>query len=499
MKIGVFLVLIVLSLLVSLAYSDFSGELPAGSGPEGTVPVQITSDPDGAVVYIDGAKQNAKTNAYFYVTPGNHQVKISKDGYNSFNEEMTLPDETVFVRLKEATDGKIIINVHPDDNYPTVVYIDGIQIGHAPISKYYPVGEHSIRLEKEFYNNLTDTVNLNRDELVLNYTLKANSGMVSIQSYPPGKIFIDEEKQDVTLNPGNIVLEIGKHKVRAHKEGYEDQTKEVTITGGDVHYLNFILNGPGGYSEPKSPGEIWVGITSVPEGATVTINSFKRDEKTPGVYNLRPGNNQVRLDLSGYQIYDEEIAFPEESPLTAPLVRAPTDHPDPSPPSPEGSGKLKITVDPEEAVVRIDGSKSDISHPIQLDAGEYTVSANLEGYSSYEETIKINRDQTKNLNIVLEPSGRDSQEGEVILFDPTDDSVRIQINSTPNGAEIYLNNNKLIGKTPYYRDVSPKTYTFTLKKSGFPPTTKVVDLSDGIEKYYLVDMEGGIWLEGGLL
>lgn len=49
----------------------------------------------------------------------------------------------------------------------------------------------------------------------------------------------------------------------------------------------------------------------------------------------------------------------------------------------------------------------------------------------------------------------------------------------------------MIEKTPYSHDVSPKSYKFTLEKKGFPPTTKVVDLSDGLERYYVRDLPSG--------
>lgn len=489
-------------LLACACYAEFTGKLPEGSGPEGTIPVQITSDPDGAVVYIDGIKQDARTNAYYYVTPGDHQVKVSKDGYQSYNEEITFPDESLFVRLKKATSGVLKINVHPEDNYPTVVYLDGIQYGHAPISEYLPFGKHTIKLVKEFYNNLTDTIDLNKEELVLDYTLKANSGMVSVWSIPQADIFIDGEKQDVTLYPGNIVLDIGKHTIRAEKEGYAAQKKVVDISGGDVKDLYFVLNGPGGSSLPFRPGEIWVGITSVPEGATLTINGDKRDEKTPGVFNVKPGDSQVKLSLIGYQTYDEEIAFPDESPLTAPLIKASSDIAVVSTPSPLGSGKLKATVVPEDATILIDGSKSDISRPIQLDVGEYTISASYGGYVPYEGTVTIQNDQTKTLNIVLEPVHEQTVESEeesgIIQYSPPDNSVRIHITSEPSDADVYVNN-KIVGKTPYTHDASLRSYKFTLKKSGSNPTTKVVDLSDGIDRYYSVNLNNGEWLEGGML
>lgn len=56
--------------------------------------LSVTSDPVGAQVYLDGVLQTA-TNNSFNVSPGKHTIRISKDGYLSWQKDILVEKEVV--------------------------------------------------------------------------------------------------------------------------------------------------------------------------------------------------------------------------------------------------------------------------------------------------------------------------------------------------------------------------------------------------------------------
>lgn len=472
------------------AVEDFSGELPGASGSDGTVAVNVRTVPDGATVTIDGQVQGAKTPAYFYVSPGVHRVKVTLAGYQTYKDEFRFPDEELpIIHLEKAVEGTLHIDTTPQD---ASVYLDGEYKGQTPVDIQTSVGTHELMIKDQMYQTIEKTVELPGERLGIHYNLKPGSGSVYIWSIPEATILINGEKQDLEFNPGLVELDPGTYTITARKEGYTTEKKEITVKGADTQDVYFVLSGPGGQYTRVNDDIMNIGITSVPEGATVSINGEERQEKTPGVYRVHPGKNQVRLQLPTYQIYDEEIAFPEESPLVVPLVRSPTDHPDPQGPSPQGSGKLNVEVTPADATISIDGSNVDSSRPLELDVGEYLVKASRDGYVSQQNTIRIKKDQTTSISIHLVPEDEQSDDLGPIIYQPGPDTVHITINSIPLGAEV-IYRGKTLGTTPFSRDVRPRVYMVELRLEGYEPTFSQMDTRNYTGVYVVVDMETGIW------
>lgn len=125
------------------------------------------------------------------------------------------------------------------------------------------------------------------------------------------------------------------------------------------------------------------------------------------------------------------------------------------------SGILTITTNVPTAVVAINGRQVDITQPLSLNYGEYSISAQSPGYQPFQATVTLNT-PNQQFHVTLEP--------EIV-------TGRIDIRSTPAGAEALVDN-AFIGITPVTANIEQGSRNITLRKDGFISTTMSVDVSN---------------------
>jgi hypothetical protein len=121
----------------------------------------------------------------------------------------------------------------------------------------------------------------------------------------------------------------------------------------------------------------------------------------------------VKLTLSGYYPYEEEILFPDESPLVVPLEKyhVSSDYADIQGPEqdeqPVGDGKVDFTIKtvPPGATISIKGEKGvrTGTSPVtfQVIPGTFTVRARISDYKDNTSTVVVGNNG-KTVDIVLE-------------------------------------------------------------------------------------------------
>jgi hypothetical protein len=136
------------------------------------VPVSITSNPDGAKVYVDGKYIGDTPISNYKVSLGNHNIKVTKDGYNDYSGTFSLSSSDtakaipVVLLKKEETKpqtvntGKLSVSSDPTG---AKVYVNNEYKGITPITISLNEGKYTIRLSKENY-----------DDSVRNITIEAN-------------------------------------------------------------------------------------------------------------------------------------------------------------------------------------------------------------------------------------------------------------------------------------------------------------------------------------
>lgn len=120
-------------------------------------------------LYINGAQTDSSVPTVLPL--GEYDVVILKNGYQDWNQKVVLDQDTVSVTAnleREIQYGTVVI---ASDVEGTVVYVDGQEIGIAPLQTTLTYGEHMIVLRKEGYPDYEHNVSVETPVLHLNATM----------------------------------------------------------------------------------------------------------------------------------------------------------------------------------------------------------------------------------------------------------------------------------------------------------------------------------------
>ncbi len=123
-----------------------------GNGPtdeKGTL--VVTSDPTGAVVFINGQIQSGvTTNASIELDAGNYTIRVAKTGYDASPDSIIIAIETnatdtAAFTLSEISDtGYVLVESSYDD---APVFIDGVPSGYSNETIEVGAGSHTVRID----------------------------------------------------------------------------------------------------------------------------------------------------------------------------------------------------------------------------------------------------------------------------------------------------------------------------------------------------------------
>lgn len=137
---------------------------PASAPARGSASLFITSDPDGASVYLNGVEvgttgtsANSPTNALLPLAPGFYEVEVRKKGFVPERDMLTLEmNETRFLALSltEIRGGSILVSSVPSAE----VFLDGRRVGRTPLTVEAPPGVRRLRLARPGFESTTQSV-----------------------------------------------------------------------------------------------------------------------------------------------------------------------------------------------------------------------------------------------------------------------------------------------------------------------------------------------------
>ena len=170
----------------------------------------------------------------------------------------------------------------------------------------------------------------------------------------------------------------------------------------------------------------------------------------------------MTLKLAGYQTFTNTYGVNSGQTTYASVTLVPVQNP--------STGDLLVTSSPSGAAVYLNGNYQGVTTssggPLDitdLTAATYTVVLKKSGYNDYTTTVKIVGGQTAQVAATLQSSGT-----------PPSGTVSAEIFSTPEGADVYVNN-VYKGVTPLnFQNVpldTTQTYTVTIKMDGYTPYT----------------------------
>ncbi len=178
------------------------------------------------------------------VSTGRYRVTAEKDGYVA--EERTVRIRPGTNRTLDFTlqSQKGTLVVRPDPDQATVT-VDGREVGTGTTRDTVEVGLHTVRVEAEGYNPVTEEkvqIEAERTQ-ALTPSLEPKEGTLKISAAPTtGTVSLDGT--EIGETPLSRTIEAGTHTVTVEAPGYETVTDSVRIEGGETRQLNVELKRP---------------------------------------------------------------------------------------------------------------------------------------------------------------------------------------------------------------------------------------------------------------
>jgi PKD repeat protein len=245
--------------------------------------------------------------------------------------------------------------------------------------------------------NARDSCSGNTDRAGVNNFVTVTSPLttLTITSNPSGAaVFIDYVVKGVT--PLTVTdTATGTHRITITLDGYEEYTRNILLESAGSSTVSAELKKsiPATTTLPPSNGTIT--ITTIPPGASVTIDGIQSGVAPLAIPGVLPGTHGVTLSSDGYEDWNYMVAVRpgQTSEINAVLVA-----------KKENTGSLAVITKPPGAEISVDGVFKGVS-PVTI-AGlaptMHTVVVSLEGYSNATMNISLTPGQTQKYTLDLE-------------------------------------------------------------------------------------------------
>ncbi len=154
-------------------------------------------------------------------------------------------------------------------------------------------------------------------------------------------------------------------------------------------------------------------------------------------------------------------------------------------------GGIVFTINPSDAVLKIDGQETEYSGVVNLTYGIHHIEVTAEGYSTLSRYIKVGQEMA-NISINMEAKDDDSDDDDADAEDDKDNDSSVSGNNAatasdgsgnkvyidaPEGAELYVDG-KYIGIIPTSFDKKSGTYTVSVRKNGYVTRSYSLEVDD---------------------
>jgi len=264
--------------------------------PPQTLPVTIRVVPADATLTINGSRtENSPTHR---LTPGNHAIKITKEGYKTIQQTIAVSEQKVFFEytLERQPDAGLQISTTPAG---AIVYLDGVNLGETPLAVFYKPGTYPVRIVKEGYVTLENqTLEIALPQTTKSYTLDENAGYLTVNTHSGATVYFNGE---AVSNPNNVKLPPQLVRVKVTMPKAEPLEQQVVLKRNDRLTLDMYPDVQTGTLQVAvTPFDAKIELTG-DAGEKYTATGMKVFEDIP------VGEYELKLSAKGFQSFVKQI------------------------------------------------------------------------------------------------------------------------------------------------------------------------------------------------
>lgn len=203
---------------------------PARTEIAETGSVEITTEPPGLPVAVDGTPRGASPIAVSDLSPGTHEVAVTR-GASVVRRTVTVEAGVpTAVMISTASDGIASGWLTVTGPVPVQITENGVLIGNSDTPRLLlPVGRHDLELFNETFGyRVRRTVQVAAGRPVA-VALEPVQGTLSVNAQPWGEVWIDGQRIGETPI-GNLALPIGMHELTVRHPQLGEQRRTVAVT-----------------------------------------------------------------------------------------------------------------------------------------------------------------------------------------------------------------------------------------------------------------------------
>ncbi len=267
-----------------------------GEKTNNLIPVNFIIEPSGAEIFVDEISKGVVNN--IQISAGKHTFKIVKEGYQTIEKEENININNTLLRfeLSEQMDAAVTIKTIPEG---ATIYLDDTKATITPKPFFYPEGNYTIRIEKESYETIEDSITISSPQTNKNYTLVDIGASLTIKTDPNATVYINNE----SYKGGFSNLKLSPQIVQVRVE----MPKAETIT------KNIVLKKKDSIIEELFP-EIEIGkviVNTIPVNAEIVLigdGGENYSSKKPTTFKDVPiGRYELSIKAKGYKTHTESF------------------------------------------------------------------------------------------------------------------------------------------------------------------------------------------------
>ncbi len=273
-------------------------EVPLEKG-KGTL--RVYSDPFDAIVILNGKEIGPTPQTISDLPAGDYSVVLRKDGYvpketnvslranaeerlNVTLRQMAKPEPAELVIKSSVNEGTLIINGTPQQSRFPVTLSD------------LELGIYEIQVSAPDHEPFRKTVEIQVEKrYTVNAILKKHKGTLVMSALPPGTIVYVDGDEIGTAPLSDYGIDIGSHKIKLRRPGYESRSETITVTRGSDVKITSNMN-------RKSRGK------AIMRSIVPGLGQFYMDRPVPGIIYLVGEAAAVGFMFSAISNYNDLVS-----------------------------------------------------------------------------------------------------------------------------------------------------------------------------------------------